>query len=136
MKKNRTMLSFGLIVSTIISICYLVGNIKEMKENGFSELSLFIIIVASLLIIVNTSAFITTDKNNEEFREVKWRSWLAFGLFILLYITILVLFIVKAYEQKYIAAAVLFISTATIFLLLLGINTRTISSYEEKNQKE
>ena len=136
MKKNRTMLSFGLIVSTLIAIFYLVGNIEQLKETGYQEISLFACIVSGLIIIANIPAFITTDRNNEEFQKVKWRSWLAIGLYMFLYILILVLFIVQSYSQKFIAAAVLIIATTTLFLLIIGVNTKTISEYEENKLKE
>ena len=136
MKKNRTLLSFGLLISSIIAIMYLIGNIRQLKTDGYSEISLFTVIICSLLIIVNTSAFITTDRNNEAFQKVKWRSYIALALFSLLLIMIGVLYIVKGYEQKFIAAAVLIIAVMTFFLLIFGINSKTISEYEEEKMNK
>jgi len=135
-KKNRTALSFGLMISSLIAFLYGYNFLDTWIHLGFDIRRLLGFGLCLAIIIFNTLAFITTDKPNEEFARVKWKSIVSFVLFLILYSYILIMFVGGEYDNKRIAMAVFLMATATAFLLLIGFTTRTQSETAIKNMKD
>ena len=139
MRKNRTALSVGLMTSTVVALIYAIDFINKQTEEGFSSERLLWIILCFSIIAFNVSAFVTTDKNNEEFKKVRWRSVVSFVLYFILYIYQLFFQLIlnfNAGNRTIVFATTVFISTPTLILILLGMMSRTRSSYSEKKEKD
>ena len=128
MKNNRLGLSFGLMISTVVSIILMIVFIKLLKAGEDLGNNALMLAVCIITIILNTSAFITTDLPAEKFQKVKWRAILALSTLVILFLYLMVMTIVK---RNLLIFALLFVTFGAMVLELLGI-TQKIRVREQK----
>ena len=133
MKNNRTSLSFGLMISTVVAIIMLVVFIKVLRENQDYTSYILMIGVCVTIIIFNVLAFVTTDKPKYEFDKfkVKIKSILALSFLIVLFLYLMVMMILRKDIRL---MALTFIAFGAMVLELLGITQKV--RVRDKDEKE
>ena len=136
---KRPLLKMGLILTTILALCYIISQI-------FNLTSWIILVLFVAVFFFNMAALKTVNMSKSEFKKGKWYSWAS----------IILVFIYNIFEfarilndknnigvmdsTMFLMIGVMFISLFSILLCIFGILTRVIDNkitYEEhlKNTK-
>jgi hypothetical protein len=143
MKSKRPVLSIGLSITLLLSLCYIISAIFTLSSDLYY--SVIILFVFIIVFILNYKALKTVDLSAKDFKKGKWYSWILI-IIIFLYDIFEYILIIKSYHandglltNKVLRIALLFITFMALLLCILGICTKVIDNkitYEEHLNKQ
>ena len=133
-QSKRALLTFGLVITTLLSIFYIVSQILH-----FSSWIILVLFIA--VFFLNMAAFKTVNMTKKDFKRGKWFSWASIFL-IFIYDIFEYIIIIRKYNSTGIIdvmkISLLFITLFALFLCMCGILTRVIDNkitYDEHIKK-